>query len=146
MTKPTGGDYLWKTIQANKLIKLGIVSRMLGILEIRRPDLSICDTGDTSSILSFIARENLDCAFHCEPDTEWLRVEELCKIALWKYEKGFHPHIILHPNADKAIGEKSAHDMLPYFEVFLRETVQEKEEQEKLLIRFKEFFIRVNIW
>ena len=133
---------LGQLVQANRLNTMSIVSRMLGILDIKRPSLSQCSIDTTSSIFSYIARENIDCAFHCEPDTNGQKVRELCTIAMGELGADMYVHLSLHPESELVIREKSAHDMLPYFEVSLSDQPQNSEVQVILLEQFKQLFIQ----
>ena len=78
---------------------MSIVSRMLGILDIKRPSLIQCDINKLASVFSYIARENIDCAFHCEPDTDSQKVRELCTIATGEISTEMYVHLSLHPEA-----------------------------------------------
>ncbi len=53
---------------------------MLGIIAIKRPELESCDPLDISSIYGYIARENLECAIYCDPQTPVVEVARLCQI------------------------------------------------------------------
>lgn len=140
-------SYLWSNIQQRlkplQEEKLGIVKKRLWIDEISRPDISDCDIHDTESVYRFLARENLDCAFHCEPDTPTARVEELCDIILWNISSGKHIHIIPHENTESAAREKWWSDMFGYFEVWIRNIPQVESHTSIAINRFKSFFLQI---
>jgi hypothetical protein len=94
-----------------KETKLAIVTKELQITTIERPPLSLCSIDDEQSIFSFLARENLDCAFHCEPDTSAERVNELCHIINNEIPKDCYIHIIPHENTEIAARNTSPSDM-----------------------------------
>ena len=119
--------YLWTSVQRLKLQKTKKIHEMLGIIAIKRPELDTCNTLDIRSIYSYIARENLECAIYCDPETPVLHVEQLCRIANWALKEWEYIHISRHPNYTKAINElgKSPRDLLAYFEVNIWEIVQD---------------------
>jgi hypothetical protein len=142
-------SYLWKNIQQRlrplREEKLRIVQDRLWIDTISRPNSETCDISDTNSILRFLARENLDCAFNCEPDTSPSRALELCNIILWTIPSGKYIHIIPHENTETAAREKRWSDMFWYFEVWIRDFPQKEIELQNSLTRFKIFFHQT-IW
>ena len=142
-------QYLWSSIQKRlkplREEKLSIVEDRLWIDSISRPSIETCDISDTNSILWFLARENLDCAFNCEPDTPESRVQELCDIILWTISSGKHIHIIPHENTETAAKDKSWSDMFWYFEVWIRDTPQNQSHKISAISRFKSFFLQA-LW
>ncbi len=142
-------SYLWKNIQQRlkpiREEKLRIVEDRLWIDTITRPNLETCDISDTSSILRFLARENLDCAFNCEPDTSPWRVDELCDIILWNISSGKYIHIIPHENTDLAAKEKGWSDMFWYFEVWIKDTPQPQTHRISAISRFTSFYLQT-LW
>lgn len=141
--------YLWVSIQQRlkplREEKLQIVKEQLWIDTISRPDIEICDISDTDSSIRFLARENLDCAFHCEPDTSTERVKELCIIISWSVPNWKYVHIIPHSNTELAAREKWWSDMFGYFEVWIREKPQLESDLQASLTRFRTFYIQA-IW
>ena len=132
MASPTISDisewwYLGSSVQRIKLLKTKKIHEMLGILSIKRPELDICDPLDIRSIQSYIARENLECAIYCDPETPVVQVERLCRIANWNIEPWEYIYISRHPNYAKALNElnKSPRDLLAYFEVNIWNTEQD---------------------
>lgn len=142
-------NYLWRNIQKRlkslREEKLQIVKKQLWIETISRPSIETCDVSDTSSILWFLARENLDCAFNCDPDTQALRVQELCDIITGNIPNGKHIHIIPHENTETAARDKSWSGMFWYFEVWIRDTPQNQSHKISALSRFKSFFLQA-LW
>lgn len=142
-------QYLWRKIQQRlKLLreeKLWIVKKQFWLDTISRPSIDTCDISDTDSIIRFLAQENLDCAFNCEPDTPVSRVQELCDIILWRIPPDKHIHIVPHENTDTAAKDKSWSDMFWYFEIWLREDSQDNTYQLSAINRFKSFFIQA-LW
>jgi hypothetical protein len=112
---PSNGRYLGSVVQRRlkplKENKLAIVVEKLQIKTVERPPLSLCNIDDEQSIFSFLARENLDCAFHCEPDTSVERVDELCNIINNKIPKDCYIHIVPHENTETAARDTSPSDM-----------------------------------
>lgn len=141
--------YLWKNIQQRlkplREEKNRIVKERLWIDIISRPHIGTCDIDDTGSIYIFLAKENLDCAFHCEPDTPISRVEELCDIILWNISSGKYIHIIPHENTESAAREKDWSDMFWYFEVWIKDTQQAHSHKILAISRFKSFFLQT-LW
>jgi hypothetical protein len=147
----TSNDWYLGSVVQNRLKplkekKLAIVAEKLQIVTIERPSVSVCNIDDEKSIFSFLARENLDCAFHCEPDTSEVRVSELCDIIKNDIPKDWYIHITIHPNIDTATQEKSASDMFWYFEVWIKDTQQDIQERYQAITRFKTFFIQTKQW
>ena len=142
-------SYLWSNIQQRlrplREEKLRIVQGRLWIDTISRPSLETCEISDTSSILRFLARENLDCAFNCEPDTSPSRVEELCDIILWTIPPEKHIHIIPHENTETAAREKSWSDMFWYFEVWIKDIPQQQTYRISAISRFTLFYLQT-LW
>ncbi len=142
-------QYLWRKIQQRlkplREEKLEIVKTKLWIEKISRPSIETCDISDTDSIIRFLARENLDCAFNCEPDTPPSRVLELCMIITWVIPSGTHTHIVPHENTETAAREKSWSDMFWYFEVWMRDTPQTENAKLTAINRFKTFYIQA-LW
>jgi hypothetical protein len=142
-------QYLWRKIQQRlkplREEKLEIVKTKLWIEKISRPSIETCDISDTDSIIRFLARENLDCAFNCEPDTPPSRVLELCMIITWAIPSGTHTHIVPHENTETAAREKSWSDMFWYFEVWMRDTPQTENAKLSAINRFKIFYLQV-LW
>jgi hypothetical protein len=141
--------YLWTSIQHRlKLLreeKLEIVKTKLWIEKISRPSIDICDISDTDSIMRFLARENLDCAFNCEPDTPPSRVLELCMIITWAIPSGTHIHIVPHENTDTAARDKNWSDMFWYFEVWTKDSPQPHSQRISAINRFKVFYLQT-LW
>ncbi len=113
------GGYLGSSVQRLKLQKTKKIHEMLGILSIKRPELSTCNPLDLSSIHRYIARENLECAIYCDPETPIVQVEKLCHIAIWDIKEWEYIHVSIHPNYQKVVNEwkKTPRNLLAYFEV-----------------------------
>lgn len=141
--------YLWTNIQKRlkplRKEKLEIVKTKLWIEAISRPSIDTCDISDTDSIIRFLARENLDCAFNCEPDTPTSRILELCTIIRWDISNDEYIHIIPHENTETAAKEKSWLDMFWYFEVWMRDAPQIETTKLSAINRFKTFYIQA-LW
>lgn len=142
-------SYLWNSIQRRlkplREEKLRIVQERLWLDTISRPEITSCDAKDIVSIYRFLARENLDCAFNCDPDTSAERVGELCDIILWALPSNKHIHIIPHENTESAAKEKGWSDMLGYFEVWIKDDPQVQSSRVSAVNRFTTFFIQA-LW
>jgi hypothetical protein len=58
-----------------------LVLDLLDMKDIVRPDISTLDISSERSIEVFIARDNIECAFLCDPSKSVKHVEMLCRIA-----------------------------------------------------------------
>lgn len=147
MTSPTVPSvsewwYLGSSVQRLKLQKTKKIHEMLGIIAIKRPELDTCDPLNIWSIYSYIARENLECAIYCDPETPLVQVEQLCQIASWVIREWEYIHISRHPNYTKAINElkKTPRDLLAYFEVNIWEIVQDTITADSHITEFRKQF------
>jgi hypothetical protein len=138
-------NYLGSNVQALRLKKSAVVFKMLWIGPIQRPDPNTCDINSPDSIFSYIARENLECAFLCEPETSVERVTELCKIAkgtLWDKE---YIHLTLHSEyADALSQNKSPHELIAYFQAHIHLLPQDKNILNTQVAEFKRQFEQIN--
>lgn len=108
---------------------------------IQRPDMSMIDIAEIETIYSFIARENMECAFMCDPDTSPEIAEWLAQIIARCIPDNQHVHITLHENYAMAKDAKKLpyKDLLAYFEVRLSPASQDI----SILERNREEFISV---
>ena len=123
--------------------KTKLIQERLGIerKHLTRPSLDLCDITDHVSIFSFVARENLECAFCCEPDTSMERTSDICDIIQNTIPQGKFVHLDFHHNTDRAIESgKKPYDLLAYAEVWLKEEPQDPAIQTKNIDRFIQFF------
>ncbi len=109
-------------------------------IEVSRPSLESCDANSPESVYVFLARENLECAVSCDPSTSLERAREICRIISGEFVTGEYLHLEIHPNYSKglekykdSLPESRAHEMLAYFDVWLKESPQDTEEHEAIL-------------
>jgi hypothetical protein len=132
--------YLWEASTRLKREKQSVVAELLWWeYPIMRPNPLELDTECTASIFRFVAAENLECAFHCDPQTDTETVRNLARIMAWKISEWEHVHIAIHPNYHKAKTEdrKPYENLLAYFEVKLCDLPQTEVESIALLSEFR---------
>ena len=132
-------SYLWEMNKILRDEKRAIVNNILGeeyIVE--RPDSDQDITWDITAVYSFIARENLECAFFCDPNTSIETVNDLCLIISRTIPEWQHVHITIHTNYQKVKTEwrNSSTDLLAYFEVTLKSEIQDEIEQKNNITEF----------
>ncbi len=132
--------YLWKVSTRLKLEKQAVVAELLGTdYPIMRPNPLELDAEHMDSILRFVAAENLECAFHCDPQTDAETVRSLARIMAGRISEWEHVHIAIHPNYQKAKTEdrKPYENLLAYFKVKLCNLPQAEVESIALLNEFR---------
>ena len=99
-----------------------------------------CNPLDPVSIYTYLARENLECAVSCDPTTKLDRTREICRIISGELLDGEYIHLEIHKNYEKGLEkykdtppERQAHEILAYFDVWIKESPQNTKEHEAIL-------------
>ena len=105
---------------------------------IARPNPDEIDIWNIDSIFQFIAKENLECAFFCDPNTKEWTVENLWNIIAWNIPLWKYIHISLHSNYSHAknINKKPYNYLFAYFEVMLHDFAQTESERMNYINEF----------
>ncbi|MDD2745659.1 MAG: hypothetical protein PHU93_03930 [Candidatus Gracilibacteria bacterium] len=137
------GVYLGESSHRLRTKKQRIVTEILGgEYAIKRPDIVSIDLTDSEAIFRFIAMENLECAFHCDPLTGVKMVADLSHIIAGTLPQDKEIHISLHHNYLVAKIDKPPSYLLAYFEVHVEEIAQDPEISGPILQEFRSIYNR----
>lgn len=96
------GEYIGSAIKDLARAKKKLVQEKLNMRNITHPDISTLDLQDEESIQRFIALENIECAFMCDPAKSVEHLAMLCKIVKSELVEGEHVEISIFQKYEEA--------------------------------------------